>query len=154
MNPFLALQSRWRQLPARERRALLLLVLFLGPVLLWSALLQPQREALRLAEEDYQRALGQQVGLATLPQATPRPTLASDALPGLLTRTSGESRLAIERMDHEGGGRIDLGLEGALDDLLTWLQALEQAGAEVNSLGLEVSPEGRARVRLLVGPSA
>lgn len=154
MNPLSSLQNRWHQLPARERRALLLLGLFLGPVLAWMLLLQPQRQALHQAEQDYQQALALQADLARLPAARPQATLTAEALPGLLARTSAEARLNIERMDHEGAGRINLGLEGALDDLIGWLRQLQQAGARVASLGLEVSPDGQARARLLVEAGA
>ncbi|OEC37668.1 hypothetical protein A7D27_24980 [Pseudomonas sp. 1D4] len=146
------LRQRWDQLPARERRALLLLVLFLTPILAWSLLLQPERAALQHAEQQYQRAQMLRFDLARLPASAPRASLAAKALPGLLARSSAEAQLTIERMDNESGGAIQLTLEGSLDALLGWLQTVERAGARVTRLGLEVNPDALARARLLVEP--
>lgn len=67
------LRQRWDQLPPRERRALLLLVLFLTPVLAWTLLLQPERAALQHAQQQYQQAQMLRFDLTRLPASAPAP---------------------------------------------------------------------------------
>lgn len=154
LAPLIApLRQRWEQLPPRERRALLLLVLFLTPVLAWSLLLRPESAALQQAREQYQQAQILRFDIARLPASAPRASLAADALPGLLARSGAEAQLNIERMDSEAGGAIQLTLEGGLDALLGWLQSVERAGARVTRLGLEVDTDALVHARLLVEPS-
>lgn len=75
------LRQRWDQLPPRERRALLLLVLFLTPVLAWTLLLQPERAALQHAQQQYQQAQMLRFDLTRLPASAPRASLDAKALP-------------------------------------------------------------------------
>lgn len=140
-------------LPARERQALMLLALFLGVVLIWTLLWQPQRLALQNAERDYQDELQLAADLQRLPASggsQPGAAIDADALPGLLARTSAEASLNLERLDNEQQGRVNLSLDGALTDLLPWLQQLGEQGVEVSSANLEVNPQAQVRARLVL----
>ncbi|HBO2173351.1 TPA: type II secretion system protein GspM [Pseudomonas aeruginosa] len=146
-----ALHARWLRLPLRERRALLGLLLFLGLVLAWILLWQPQRQALLDAERHYQEELRLRADLQRLPGALDSdPRIDAAALPGLLARSSAHARLNVERMDSEGSGRMNLSLEGQLADLLGWFERLGRSGVDISDLSLEVSPDALARARLTV----
>lgn len=143
----------FRNLPPRERRALALLALFLGAVLIWTLLWQPQRLALQNAERHYREELQLAADLQRLPASggsQPGVAIDADALPGLLARTSAEAKLNLERLDNEQQGRVNLSLDGALADLLPWLQHLGEQGVEVSSANLEVNPQAQVRARLVL----
>lgn len=154
MPTFIApLRQKWRHLPPREQKALLSLGSFLGLVLVWLLLWQPQRQALQDAERHYQDELQLRLDLSSLPAARAVPQgerVEAEALPGFLTRTSADADLAIERMNNDGPGRMSLSLDGKLASLVAWLERLESGGVAVTSLGLEVSPEADVRARLVV----
>ncbi|WP_271409332.1 type II secretion system protein GspM [Pseudomonas sp. Q1-7] len=145
------LRQQWQRLPQREQQALLALGLFLGLVLAWLLLWQPQKQALEAAERRYQDELQLRQDLRSLPAAgaaTQGERVDASALPGFLARTSANANLTIERMDNDGPGRMNLSLEGRLDSLVAWLERLEASGVNVTALGLEVSPEADAKARL------
>lgn len=147
------LRQHWQRLPLRERQALLALGLFLGLVLAWLLLWQPQQQALLDAERRYQDELQLRLDLRRLPVTSAQAQgerVDEQALAGFLARTSANADLAIERMDNDGPGRMNLSLDGALDKLVAWLERLEASGVAVTSLGLEVSPEAEVKARLAV----
>ncbi|CAI8907370.1 general secretion pathway protein M [Pseudomonas chlororaphis] len=138
--------NRWQQLPARDRLALKLLSLFLAVTLFWTLLWNPQRQA----EQQFQEALQLQTDLLKLPSSTlARGQQAnSRTLAGLITASTAAANLSIERMDSEESGRLNLNLGGALQDLLTWLDEVENQGVNLVSLQLEVDPQALVQARL------
>ncbi|MDH4585470.1 type II secretion system protein M [Pseudomonas sp. BN415] len=149
LNP---LHQHWQRLPARERRALLALALFVGLVLAWRLIWQPQQHALQHAERRYQEELQLQIDLANLPHnpAPPSERIPPTALPGYLARTSANADITLERMDGDDSGRVNLHLAGTLDSVLAWMERLEDSGVEVVSLGMDVSREADVKVRMVV----
>ncbi|MGY1449904.1 type II secretion system protein GspM [Pseudomonas chlororaphis] len=142
--------NRWQQLPPRDRLALKLLSLFLAVTLFWTLLWSPQRQALRQAEQQFQEALQLQTDLLKLPSSTQArgPQANGRTLAGLITASTAAANLSIERMDSEESGRLNLSLGGALQDLLTWLDDVENQGVNLVSLQLEVDPQALVQARL------
>nr|WP_162096072.1 type II secretion system protein GspM [Pseudomonas chlororaphis] len=138
--------NRWQQLPARDRLALKLLSLFLAVTLFWTLLWNPQRQA----EQQFQEALQLQTDLLKLPSSTQTrgQQANSRTLAGLITASTAAANLNIERMDSEESGRLNLNLGGALQDLLTWLDEVENQGVNLVSLQLEVDPQALVQARL------
>ncbi|SDZ65484.1 type II secretion system protein GspM [Pseudomonas sp. NFIX28] len=141
---------RWQQLPPRDRLALQLLALFLAVTLFWTLLWAPQRQALQQAEQQFQEALQLQADLLKLPSSNPArsPQANSRTLASLITASTAAANLIIERMDSEESGRLNLTLGGSLQDLLTWLDEVENQGVNLVSLQLEVDPQAMVQVRL------
>ncbi|WMI99011.1 type II secretion system protein GspM [Pseudomonas chlororaphis subsp. aurantiaca] len=142
--------NRWQQLPARDRLALKLLSLFLAVTLFWTLLWSPQHQALREAEQQFQEALQLQTDLLKLPSSNNArsPQANSRTLASLITTSTAAANLSIERMDSEEAGRLNLNLGGALQDLLTWLDEVENQGVNLVSLQLEVDPQALVQARL------
>lgn len=149
LNP---LRQHWQRLPLREQRALLALALFVGLVLAWRLVWNPQQQALQHAERRYQEELQLQIDLANLPAnpAPPGERVDSAALPGFLARTSANAEITLERMDGDGAGRMSLNLAGTLGSVLAWMERLENSGVEVVSLGMDVSREADVKARMVV----
>ena len=149
------LRRRWQTLAAREQTAVRGLAVFIGVIAAYLLLWQPPQLALAKAEQ----ALNQQSRLQQQLQALPEQPRAStqavsgEALPGLITRTSRQAQLNLERMDNTPSGHIDLSLEGPLAPFIGWLAELEQQQVKVLSLSLEVSPDARAKAQLQLSGS-
>ncbi|MGE7957932.1 type II secretion system protein GspM [Pseudomonas sp. NPDC089530] len=153
MNALLSRYSnRWQQLPARDRLALRLLGLFLAATLFWTLLWSPQHQALQQAERQYQEALQLQTDLLKLPSSsnTRSPQADNRTLAGLITTSTAAADLTIARMDSEESGRLNLTLSGSLQALLQWLDEVENQGANLVSLQLEVDPQAMVQARLAV----
>ncbi|OLF51920.1 type II secretion system protein GspM [Pseudomonas chlororaphis] len=147
---FTRYSNRWLQLPARDRLALLLLGLFLAATLFWTLLWSPQRQALQTAERQFQEALQLQTDLLKLPSSgnTHNPQASGRTLAGLITDSTAAANLTIERMDSEESGRLNLNLGGTLEELLKWLDEVENQGVNLVSLQLEVNPQAMIQARL------
>ncbi|PFG25151.1 general secretion pathway protein M [Pseudomonas lurida] len=147
---FTQYSNRWQQLPPRDRLALRLLTLFLAAALFWSLLWNPQREALIHAEQHLQEALQLQTDLLTLNASSNASSshVNSQTMAGLIAATTAKANLAVERMDSEESGRLNLSLVGSLADLLKWLDEIETQNITLVSLQLEVSPQAIAQARL------
>lgn len=151
MKTLLTLYSnRWQQLPSRDRLALRLLTLFLAAALFWGLLWNPQREALRHAEQHLKEALQLQTDLLTLSVSSNKGStqVNSKTLAGLIAETTANANLTVERMGSEESGRLNLTLGGSLGDLLKWVESVESQDVTLVSLQLEVTPQAIAQARL------
>lgn len=151
MKALLTLYSnRWQQLPSRDRLALRLLTLFLAAALFWGLLWNPQREALRHAEQHLKEALELQTDLLTLSVSSNKGStqVNSKTLAGLIAETTANANLTVERMGSEESGRLNLTLGGSLGHLLKWLESVESQDVTLVSLQLEVTPQAIAQARL------
>jgi len=160
-NPFAAqmenshLLQRWRALAARDRLSLSLLAGFLLLVILYLTLWQPAQQKLEAARGAFeqQRALFAYLqtkeplarSLASKPQAELDPA----RLQGLVTASAAEQGLAIERMDSDGDGSVQVSLQPApFAQLLRWFAALEEQGVQIAEAGLDRGEENRVAARL------
>lgn len=149
------LRQRWQALATREQQAVRGLAVFTGVMAAYLLLWQPPQQALARAEQAFNQQSRLQQQLHSLP-AQPRVSskaISGEALPGLITRTSRQAQLNLERVDNSPSGHIDLSLEGPLAPFIGWLAELEQQQVKVLSLSLEVSPDARARAQLQLSGS-
>ncbi|NBA96195.1 type II secretion system protein GspM [Pseudomonas sp. R5(2019)] len=147
---FPAWRQRWQQLQDRERTALIALCVFLATSAFYGLIWQPQREALTAAKARYHDEQQLADLIKRLPAVQPQTAarLQASDLPGLLTRSSADANLNLERMDTDSHQRVSLELAGGLVDLLGWLEHLTAAGAQVTTLALEVASDAQVRARL------
>lgn len=159
-----ALQQQWQRstlaqrlqaLPPRDRLALQLLGVFVLLVLSYLLLWQPvqrQAQAARAAFEE-QRALYAYLQ-SRAPELRgrdlqPRSSLDPARLQGLVTASAAEQGLVIERLDSEGAGAVQVGLQPVpFEQLLRWVQALEAQGVTVQEAGLDRAEDNRVVARL------
>lgn len=160
-NPFTAqmensqLLQRWRGLPPRDRLSLSLLAAFLLLVILYLALWQPAQQKLVAARSAFeqQRALHAYLQakepLARSLASKPRVELDPARLQGLVTASATEQGLAVERMDSDGDGSVQVSLQPApFAQLLRWFAVLEEQGVQIVEAGLDRSEENRVAARL------
>lgn len=149
------LWQRWRQLAGRERLALSSLALVLLALLLYGGLWLPveRSRAEALAYFQQQREL-QAYLQARAPEVrvlngdtSARP--ASTDLQQLVTTAAERQGLAIERLDAEGEGGVQVSLQPAqFAALLAWFDVLQKQGIRIEEAGLERHGEGLAVARL------
>ncbi|MEK1941467.1 MAG: type II secretion system protein GspM [Pseudomonas sp.] len=144
-------KGRWQQSAEHERKLMLVLLATLVIVILWVSVWAPQRQALVQAEQAHNEELELQTVIGQLPSAVksdaPSP-LNAETLSGLLTRSSSEAQLNLERMDMDTAGQINLSLNGSLTNLIPWLDQLSQQGVLVHSLSITVNPDQQLSVQL------
>ncbi|WP_271411727.1 type II secretion system protein M [Pseudomonas sp. Q1-7] len=155
-----SLGVRWRAMPARDRVALAGLGVFLGLVLLYLLLWLPAERRLASAREFFedQRGLHAYLQLhapqARAAQRQPLAQLDPERLQGLVTATAAEQGLAVERIDSDAPGAVQVNLQpAAFPSLLRWLGVLEGQGVRIEAAGLDRTDDGRvtARFALKVG---
>jgi len=147
--------ARWQQSTEPERLVALLLMATLLIATLWITIAAPQRQALARAELAYQKERELSAAIIKLPKASDSPSTTartSDSLSGLLTRSSSEARLNLERMDTDDGGQTNLSLNGLLENLIPWLDQLSQLGVTVRALSLGVNSDQQLSVQLTIEP--
>jgi general secretion pathway protein M len=145
--------GRWQQSAAHERAVVLVLLAMALMAALWLNLWTPQRQALLRAQQTYNQEMELRNTISQLPQASapkPETALTSETLPGLLTRSSSEAHLSLERMDTDAAGQINLSLNGSLEKLLPWLDQLNNQGITVRTLSLSVGADQQLTVQLTV----
>ena len=149
------LQKRWTTLVARERLALLVMLLFVVGALLYISLWRPAEQRLQNARE----ALAQQLELSSYIQskapaarrlvAKPVQTLAPEQLQGLVTASAAAAQLSIERIDNQGDGSLQVSLQPApFGQLLRWFTTLEGQGVRISETGLDRNEDERVTARL------
>ncbi|AOE84590.1 type II secretion system protein GspM [Pseudomonas sp. TCU-HL1] len=155
-----ALGRRWRAIPSRDRMALLGLGLFLGLVLLYLLLWLPAERRLASARDYFETQRGLHAYLqlhapqARTVQSQPQSQVDPERLQGLVTATAAEQGLAVERIDSDAPGAVQVNLQpAAFPVLLRWFGVLEGQGVRIDEAGLDRSEDGRvtARVSLKVG---
>ena len=155
-----SLGIRWRALPVRDRTALLGLGIFLGLVLLYLLLWLPAERRLARAREHFESQRGlhaylqQRAPEARSVRVQPQSQVDPERLQGLVTATAAEQGLAIERVDSDAPGAVQVNLQpAAFPSLLRWFGVLEGQGVRIEEAGLDRNEDGRvtARVSLKVG---
>lgn len=157
-----SLGVRWRSLPARDRLALLGLGVFLGLVLLYLLFWLPAERRLASSREYFETQRGLHAYLQThapaarAVQAQPQAQgqVEPERLQGLVTATAAEQGLAVERIDSDAPGAVQVNLQpAAFPSLLRWFGVLEGQGVRIEEAGLDRNEDGRvaARVSLKVG---
>jgi len=155
------LAQRWRNLPSRDRLALGLLAAFVGVLLLYLLLWQPVQRQLHSAREAFvqERALytylQEKAPLARSVALKPQVTLDPARLQGLVTASASEQGLAIERLDGDSDGGLQVSVQAApFAQLLRWFGMLQEQGVRISEAGLDRGEENRvsARLTLRTGP--
>jgi general secretion pathway protein M len=149
------LLQRWRGLALRERLALSLLAAFLLLVVLYILLWQPAQQGVLAARSAFeqQRALytymQAQAPLARSLAAKPQVSLDPARLQGMVTASAAEQGLAIERLDSDSDGSLQVSVQSApFAQLLRWFAVLEQQGVQIVEAGLDRDEENRVAARL------
>jgi general secretion pathway protein M len=160
-NPLVAqlersvLLQRWRGLAVRERLALSGLALFLLLLMLYLLLWQPAQQGVTAARS----AVEQQRALHTYLQAQapaarslvskPRANVDPARLQGVVTAGAAEQGLAVERLDSDSDGSLQVSLQPApFGQLLRWFAVLEEQGVQIAEASLSRSEENRVTARL------
>ncbi|WP_137885423.1 type II secretion system protein M [Pseudomonas sp. 2FE] len=160
-NPFAAqlersvLLQRWRALIPRERLALSLLALFLLALLLYLSVWRPAEQRLIAARSAFEQQrelnayLQARAPLARALHSKPQVSLDPAKLQGLITASAAQQNLAVERLDSEGDGGLQVNLQPApFAQLLRWFALLEGQGVRIDEAGLDRDEEGRVAARL------
>ncbi|MEX6502079.1 type II secretion system protein M [Pseudomonas zhanjiangensis] len=155
------LPQRWRALAPSDRLALGGLAVFLAALSLYLLVWQPTQQGLARAREAFE----QQRALHTYLQAqAPRArSLAGRSqapvdparLQGLVTASAAQQGLAVERLDSDANGALQVALQPApFGQLLRWFAVLEEQGVRIAEAGLDRSEADGvgARLTLRVGP--
>lgn len=147
--------QHWRQLPPRDRLALMVLGVFFALVLFYAFIWLPIDRKLDSASTRY---LQEREFLAYLQKHAPtvgrsaqnaRPELSPEQLQGVITSTAQKHGLVLERLDSEGSGRLLIALAQApFESLLRWLAELEGKGVALREVSLERSGVGKVDARL------
>ena len=150
-----ALAQRWRSLPPRDRLALSLLALFVGGVLLYLLLWQPAQQRLQTARAAFEQERALHAYLQEkAPQARnvalkPQVSLDPARLQGLVTASAAEQGLAIDRVDSDSDGALQVSLQPApFTQLLRWFTTLQEQGVAITEAGLDRGEENRVSTRL------
>lgn len=149
------LAQRWQRLSPRDRLALLALAAFLALVLFYLLLWQPAARGVQSARSAFEEQRSLHAYLQSRApelrgrELRPRTSVDPARLQGLVTASAAEQGLAIERVDAEGYGAVQVSLQPApFEQLLRWLQSLEGQGVRIEEAGLERRDEGRVAARL------
>ncbi|UVE19085.1 type II secretion system protein M [Pseudomonas sp. LS44] len=149
------LLHKWRALAPRERLALGWLALFLVVVVVYLGVWRPveQNRTAARAYFEQQRELHaylqSQAPLARSLQGKPVVHLDPARLQGLVTTTAVQEGLAVERLDSEGDGALQVSLQPApFEQLLRWFGVLESQGVRIDEAGLDRNADGRVSTRL------
>ncbi|BAN47764.1 type II secretion system protein M [Metapseudomonas resinovorans] len=150
-----ALGARWRSLPVRDRVALAGLGLFLGLMLLYLLLWLPAERRLASSREYFETQRGLHAYLqlhapaARAVKVEPQTRVDPERLQGLVTATAAEQGLAVERIDSDGPGSVQVNLQpAAFPNLLRWFGVLEGQGVRIDEAGLNRNEDGRVTARI------
>jgi len=151
------LYEQWLLQPQRERLTLSLLAGFLALAMLYAALWLPLQNRLEGARYWYQaqnelhkymlsnQALAKKAGVKS------HATTSLESLQMLVTRTTQEAGLAIERYDFDSNGlRLSL-LQVPFRNLLPWLTSLEKQGVHLVELNLTKVTNGKVDSQMTLG---
>ena len=152
------IRQRINAMPAKDRKALLLLTLFLAVIILVYAILLPaHRYANEAAELHQQRTeifawmQGNETAARKLPtQSTKKPSASGESLLSLATGTAQNNDLNFKRFEPFGENGLRLWLEDApFNNLLKWLTQLQQQkGVLVKQVSIDRATEnGRVNAK-------
>ncbi|MFZ5722940.1 MAG: type II secretion system protein GspM [Pseudomonadota bacterium] len=153
------LQSRWRELPTRDRRALTVLGLALAAAVCWFAVVVPVTDYAQSARDDLQTAredLGwMQANAVRARQASAHRGLeAGQSLLSAVNASAQQAGLNLQRFEPDGEQRVRVTLENAVfTDVMRWIVDLERRyGLRVEHFNADVqSQPGLANIRLTLG---
>lgn len=147
--------QHWRQLPPRDRMALLVLCAFFSLVLFYAFVWLPierkldSASARYLQEREFLAHMHEQAPALSQASKGSRPELSPEQLQGVITSTAQQHGLVLERLDSEGSGRLLIALAHApFESLLRWLAELEEKGVALREVSLERSGVGKVDARL------
>lgn len=155
------LVQRWRALAPRDRLSLTCLALFVLLVLLYLVLWQPAQQRLASARSAFETQrelhayLQSRAPLARSLASKPQVSIEPARLQGLVTASAAAQGLAIERLDSDGGGVLQVSVQPAsFAQLLRWFAALEAQGVQIAEAGLDRAEDSKvaARLSLRVAP--
>lgn len=148
--------SRWfLQLQPQEQRALKLLGVFLGAVMLWYGMWLPVQGARDRHEQSYRVALADLRWMKSQEGAAKAAPVVNDAGQGesLLSVATGSAQrfhIALSHAEPAEAGRLHVSLESvAFDALMLWLDALQrEAGVHAVRVSFERQAERSGYVRV------
>ncbi|MBK5526154.1 type II secretion system protein M [Pseudomonas sp. TH08] len=129
------LQEKWQQLPRRDQKMLVWLGIFLIVVLMFSGLWQPAQQRLAAAERLYQQRLALALQVQRALPSQQRPPV-SAPLSARLSDSALAQGLDLEQFEADDNV-LRITLRGNAQTLLKWLEAVERAGAQFESLSLD-----------------
>ncbi|AMX02587.1 type II secretion system protein GspM [Microbulbifer thermotolerans] len=148
-------QQKWLALPPSDQRALGVLILFLGSMLLIYGLFLPAKHffdgALARAEESRQLVAWIESQRPVLEQLEPGAAgQASGTLLQRVTAAAKQHKITIKRFEPEGDTRIRLWIEEArYQDIQPWLNNLIQQRFTIRTLNMDaLQEEGMVSARL------
>ncbi|MFP5423018.1 MAG: type II secretion system protein GspM [Gammaproteobacteria bacterium] len=151
------LYQQWQLQPQRERLSLSLLAGFLALAMLYSALWLPLQTRLKDARHWYQvqNELHQYMlsnqALAQKASVKSHVITSLESLQMLVTSTSQDAGLVIERYDFDSNGmRLNL-LHVPFRNLLPWLTSLEKQGVHLVELNLTKATDGNVDAQMTLG---
>ena len=149
--------ARWQQSAEHERKLILVLLAALLTVTLWVSVWVPQRQALVRADMAHAEEVELQTTIGQLPEEVKSDTssqLSAETLSGLLTRSSSEAQLNLERMDMDTASQINLSLTGSVTNLMPWLEQLSRQGVKIRSMSINVNADQQLSVQLTLQVSS
>jgi general secretion pathway protein M len=147
--------QHWRQLPPRDRLALMVLAAFFALVLFYAFIWLPIDRKLDsanvryLQEREFLSYLREHAPTVSRSTRSARPELSPEQLQGVITSTAQKHGLVLQRLDSEGSGRLLIALaQTPFESLLRWLAELEGKGVALREVSLERSGVGKVDARL------
>jgi general secretion pathway protein M len=149
------LAQRWQHMARRERVMLGGLAVFLLSTLLylgvWHPVANQKAEAQLYLQQQRELHAYLQARTPEIVENQRRPVVSLEParLQGLVTASATEKGLAVERLDSEGSGGVQVSLQPAgFDRLLSWLDELQALGVRIEEAGLDRQGDGRIAARL------
>lgn len=150
------LLNYWRQLQARDRLALAMLLLSFLLMAFYFLLWQPLTRYVREASVYHEQQISLNGYLhqnahrarASIGQASEQ--LSHEQLQSVITSSAQRHGLRIERLDRDDEGLLVVLNRVAFESLILWLDELQGVGGEVSEIGVTRTASGQveARVRL------
>lgn len=148
------LWSRWQQLAPRERLALTLLGACVLLAVLYLMLWQPASRELKSAQVYYQeqRALNaylqQNAPQVRQQGGKPAVNLAPEQLQGLVTQSTQQYGLVVERFDSDGEGLLVSLAKAPFEPLLRFLTDLQTQGVILSEVSMDRAGDGQVDAQL------
>lgn len=150
-------QQKWNALPPSDQRALGILSVFLGGILIVFGLFKPAQGYFESAREDAQASKelvewvsSQRPQLERIARSSGSSGKAQGTLLQRVTAAANNHNVTIKRFEPEGDGRIRLWIDQArYQDLQPWLNTLLQQRFNVQSVSVDaLAEEGMVSARL------
>ncbi len=149
------LAQRWQHMARRERLMLGLLAVFLLSTLMYLGVWRPvasqkiEAQLYLFQQRELHAYLQARAPAVMERQGRPVINLDPARLQGLVTASAAEKGLAVERLDSEGSGGVQVSLQPAgFERLLSWFDELQAQGVRIEEAGLDRQGDGRIAARL------